>query len=584
MSEPLGDLCLVLHGHLPYVLNHGSSPHGEAWLHEAAAETYLPLLDLLTAAVASGVRPAVTIGLTPVLLEQLAHDRFRSTFPAYLAERADRARQDRRAFEQAGDALSADLADRWEQWFIATLAHFDRIDGDLPGAFAALRRDGHIQMLAGTATHAYAPLLLNDEMFRAQLTCGLASAERHLGGGGGVAFGGRRLSGLWLPECAYRPASDRWVPPVLYDNPRHRAGVEQAVAAAGLDHFFVDQHQVSDAVPLGLWVGGTFRAVNETQAYWDRARGWGSPLEPVVAASAVGKPASVGAADGPTGPRALARHPRVSEQVWSSKVGYPSAGAYLEFHRKHGEGGLRYHRVTDTSVPLSNKQPYRPADADAKVAEHAAHFVGVVRQVLAEHLYQTGRPGMVVAPFDAELFGHWWFEGPKFLSAVLKAVAASGDVRLSTAEAALAAREPEMVVRMPEGSWGEHGDHSVWMNEKTRWMWETEYRAEGHFLKLLYALPWQTNDGVRAMMTRAARQLLLMQSSDWPFVVHSGGAVDYGIKRFAGHSTRFDRMTDGAVRAARGEGPDPIEQVRSADADLHDDVFREIDLGWWLNG
>jgi 1,4-alpha-glucan branching enzyme len=568
MSDPLGDLCLVLHGHLPYVLNHGTAPHGEAWLYEAAAETYLPLLDVLASAVAAGERPAVTVGLTPVLLEQLAHDRFFIGFPAYVAERAGRARHDRQEFERAGDAHSAALADRWEQWYAATGDHFDRLGHDIPGAFARLLGDGQIQMLAGAATHAYAPLLLNDEMFRAQLACGLETTSRHLGG--------VRPTGLWLPECAYRPAAEAWVPPVLYDNPRRRPGVEQAVADAGLDHFFVDQHQVSDAVPLGLWSGGQFREVNETQAYWDRARGWGSPLEPVGAVSTLA--ASAG------GPRAyaLARHPRVSEQVWSSHVGYPAAGAYLEFHRRHGEGGLRYHRVTDTKAPLSHKQPYRPADADAKVAEHAAHFLAVVAEVLVEHRSRTGRAGVVVAPFDAELFGHWWFEGPRFLRAVIAAAAADPRVRLSTAQAAVAARRPDMVVRMPEGSWGEHGDDSVWLNDKTRWMWEVEYRAEGHFLKLLHELPWRTNDGVRATLTRAARQLLLMQASDWPFVVHSGGAVDYGIKRFAGHATRFDRMTDGAVRAARGEGPDAVEQVRVAEADLHDAVFRDIDLAWWL--
>src|SRR2546421_10730099 len=94
MSQPLGSLCLVLHGHLPYVLHHGVFPHGEAWLYEAAAETYLPLLDLLDTCAEIGVRPAITLGLTPVLLEQLGHERFRVGFIAYLQERMDRARQD----------------------------------------------------------------------------------------------------------------------------------------------------------------------------------------------------------------------------------------------------------------------------------------------------------------------------------------------------------------------------------------------------------------------------------------------------------------------------------------------------------
>src|SRR5271170_640753 len=112
MSEPVGTLCLVLHGHLPYVLNHGSYPHGEAWLYEAAAETYLPILDMIGECALLKARPALTIGLTPVLLEQLAHDRFKIGLVEYLQERIGRAREDRAGFEKSGEAHFAYLASR----------------------------------------------------------------------------------------------------------------------------------------------------------------------------------------------------------------------------------------------------------------------------------------------------------------------------------------------------------------------------------------------------------------------------------------------------------------------------------------
>src|SRR3954449_129451 len=126
MSDSLGALCIVLHGHLPYVLHHGTHPHGESWLYEAAAETYLPLLDLIGEIALHQTRPALTVGLTPVLLEQLAHERFRFGFVAYLNERAERARQDRKEFERRNDETFAALAARWEQWYA------DRL-GDLQG-------------------------------------------------------------------------------------------------------------------------------------------------------------------------------------------------------------------------------------------------------------------------------------------------------------------------------------------------------------------------------------------------------------------------------------------------------------------
>src|SRR5215217_5024940 len=143
-QDHLGCLCIVLHGHLPYVLHHGGWPHGEAWLYEAAAETYLPLLDLIGEVALHNARPALTIGLTPVLLEQLAHDRFKQGFVAYLAERADRARADRKRFESQNEPTFAALAERWAGWYEARLAHFERIHRDIPAAFAAARRAGFV--------------------------------------------------------------------------------------------------------------------------------------------------------------------------------------------------------------------------------------------------------------------------------------------------------------------------------------------------------------------------------------------------------------------------------------------------------
>src|SRR5438270_2524152 len=135
-------------------------------------------------------------------------------------------------------------------------------------------------------------------------------------------------------------------------------------------------------------------------------------------------------------------------------------------------------------------------------------------------------------------------------------------------------------MRLPEGSWGEKGNHSVWINDRNRWMWEMEYRAEGRFLKLMHELPWQTKSQVRELMERAGRQLLLLQASDWPFVIHSYGAVDYGIQRFAGHCTNFDRMTLIAEDLAAGREITPIQRVEIEEADSHDSIFSTIDLCW----
>src|SRR3954466_12482764 len=559
----LGTLCIVLHGHLPYVLHHGSYPHGEAWLYEAAAETYLPILDMIGEAALLKARPAITMGLTPILLEQLAHERFKTGFVSYLSERRDRANQDRKGFEKSNELHFAYLATRWEQWYQKWLERFELIGRDIPGEYAKRVREGHIQILTSNATHAYMPLILNDQAISAQMQAGVYTSEKRLG---------FKPRGMWLPECAYRPQWDHWMPSVLYDNPRNRPGLELFIANSGVTHFFVDTHMVTRGEPMGVMDHGNFRGIDPVQMHWDQKRGWRHPLE------------GVGVVSSPQMPKvfAYARHPRVSEQVWSGSIGYPGAGQYLEFHKKHNERGLRYWKVTDNKTDLGGKHPYYPDDIAGRVFEHAQHFCNVVRHVLGEYQFATNREGTCVASFDAELFGHWWFEGPQFLRDVILSLGNAGDVKLMTAEEALYHHPPDKAMRLPEGSWGKNGDHSVWINDRTRWMWEIEYRAENRMLKLLHELPWKTNSKVREMMERAGRELLLLQASDWPFVIDSHGAVDYGIQRFGGHATQFDRATLMAEELASGQQLSELREIELKEMDSHDSVFPEIKLDWWM--
>src|SRR5580700_5757377 len=351
MSDALGSLCVVLHGHLPYVLNHGSYPHGEAWLYEAAAETYLPILDMIGECALLKARPAITIGLTPILLEQLSHDRFKAGFPAYLNERAARAAADQKEFEKSGQLHFAYLAGQWEKWYQDRLAHFQRIKSDIPAEFASRFKDGHIQILTSNATHAYMPLMLNDQSISAQMSAGLHASQQRLG---------IKPRGMWLPECGYRPEWEHWLPSVLFDNPRSRPGLETFIANAGITHFFVDTHLITGGHPLGTFDNGNFQPVNDAQVHWDTRRGWRDVLEPVGVCSRSEPPRCF----------AFGRHPRVSEQVWSGLIGYPGNGTYLEFHKKYNERGLRYWKVTNNKAGLGDKHPYQPDDVQGKVFEH----------------------------------------------------------------------------------------------------------------------------------------------------------------------------------------------------------------------
>lgn len=568
----IGSFVLVLHGHLPYVIHHGRWPHGEVWLYEAAAETWLPMLDLVDACTSAGLRAPVTLGLTPILLEQLAHPRFKVGFPAFLGDQRERALRDADDFTAQGNTQFAWLARCWVERLDWQLQRFEDLGRDLVGAFARHWQAGTLELLGSSATHGYSPLLQQDRSIRAQLRVGLATSQRHLG---------RRPEAIWLPECGWRSGGP-WTSPVLGGGATTRLGLDQLLAEAGVRLTFVEHATLQGCRSEGVRDGGAFHKVAWSQRSWDAGRAWGSPLEAHVATS-TGQDGAVAV---------FARHPQVSEQVWSGRVGYPGDGRYLEFHKRHGDQGLRYWRVTDNRTDLGGKQPYDPPAAHEAARSHASHMVQVLRATLRGHRQRTGRQGVAVACFDAELFGHWWHEGVYWMQELLLQLqAGQADlpederVELRTASEALEAHPADKVVWLPEGSWGADGDHHVWLNPVTRWTWEVEHRAEQRLGWLLDELPHRDGTArarrIRTTLTQAARELLLLQASDWQFVIHTEGAVDYGFKRLALHAERFERLCNLAQDLAAGLRPDATQRAAVAEVQAHDDVFAHLDLSAW---
>jgi 1,4-alpha-glucan branching enzyme len=563
----IGSFCLVLHGHIPYVLRHGQWPHGEDWLYEAAAECYLPLLSVIDECAFHNASPIFTIGLTPVLLEQLAHEDFRKGLEHYLEDRIDRARQDREEFRRTGEKHYEYLAQRWMEFYSKLGEQFAELSRDIPGAFAERARRGLIQILTSCATHAYLPLLCEDSSIRAQLRAGLASSKRILG---------LPTHGVWLPECAYRGGGP-WQPPINWGGKESRIAVEHLAADEGLTHFFVEHQLIEGSRSEWSRQGDGWCKVGWDEAGKDPKRGWHSVYEPHLVNSDGSGPGRIAA---------FGRDPAVCERVWSGTIGYPADGVYLEFHKKRGRRrGLRYWKITGAQLGLGSKDPYHPDDTAGKVYEHAQHFCQFVLQRLRDYHNHTGRRGVITASFDAELFGHWWFEGPQFLRDVILTLNANPDIELHTAESTIGAYPPDKTVALPDGSWGEGGDHRVWTNDRVNWMWEVEYRCEALFGKMAFELPWQTDPQIDALLRKAGRELLLLQASDWPFMISRQQAVDYGIKRFMQHVSRFESLIDIAEKLGRDSAylgrMNEVEELEVRDAEIHDVAFPDIDLNWW---
>jgi len=563
----IGSFCLVLHGHLPYVLRHGVWPHGEDWLYEAAAETYLPILETIGHCALHGVKPKITIGLTPVLLEQLAHEHFKDGFEKYLNDRIARAEQDGREFKDLNNGHMLYLSDWWAEWFGHRLEQFQSINRDIPAAYTQHVRDGNIELLTSTATHAYLPLLYEDASIRAQLRAGLASSHRILG---------FKPRGMWLPECAYRPGG-AWNPPIGWAGKGSRIGVEHLIADETISHFFVENHLIENSNSEQVFNDGQWWKVDWDEARKFPNRGWRSVNEPHGVNS-----------DGTGLSRCnvFARDQHVCEQVWSGDIGYPADGVYLEFHKMWGrKRGLRYWKITGPKVDLGDKHLYYPENVPDKMYQHVSHFCGEVKKRLWDYHHRTGRNGVVCATFDAELFGHWWFEGPQFIRDVILSLNSDPDVDLCTTEEYLERHPVDKVVSMPEGSWGEEGDHRVWTNDKVNWMWDIEYRCEANFGKATIDLPWKTNKQIEDLLKKAARELFLLQASDWQFIITRGQAVDYGIKRFMQHVSRFETLLDLSEKLAADSDYlgklNEVERFEVQDAEIHDIIFPAIELEWW---
>ncbi len=615
----IGAFTFVLHSHLPYARLAGRWPHGEEWIHEAASETYIPLLDALYDLRDEGVPFRLTVGITPVLAEQLADPDVLDHLDEYLDDKIARAKQDvlrfrgeeevagvpreaaeegelppvdraavGAAFERARQAaLAAEddedallpppepkpwwvghkhleyLAGFYQQFYERVKDSLDRrYNRDLIGAFRRLQDEGYIEITTSAATHGYLPLLGRDSAIRGQLRAGVQSYRR---------FFGREPRGIWLPECAYRPA--------YYDaNGAVRPGLEYFLRQEGLKLFFSETHLITGGAPVGVAAGEAIGPYGEIKRrYLVPMSAKPIPAEPLTTFRAyyVSDTTAGPHADEHSGVAVIGRNNETGQRVWSADWGYPGDFDYREFHRKDGISGLQYWRVTGAKVDLGDKDFYHPDWAENKVRMHAQDFAALVERILQAQ-WDTGQGyGIISSNYDTELFGHWWFEGVEWLKQVLRLLAANPKVDLVTASEYLEAHPPQRVIHLPEGSWGAGGNHFTWDNNDTHWMWTPIHEAEQHMEWLANTYKNRYNDETyRGVLNQAARELLLLESSDWPFLVTTGQARQYAIQRFSQHLERFNELAESVERGQ----PDIVLAARLWERDR---LFPDIDYRWW---
>jgi 1,4-alpha-glucan branching enzyme len=528
-----GYLALVLHAHLPFVRHPEHDEFlEEDWFFEAITESYIPLLAMMERLVRDEVPFKLTMTVTPTLCAMLQDQLLRERYVRYLDR--SMALAEREIVRTCNDEQLRALSEFYHEHFRQSREQFFRWNGDLLGAFRSLRNVGCLDLMASAATHGLLSLLQQSpESVREQIFTGCDSYR---------AIFDADPAGFWLPECAYHP------------------GVENVLREANVRWFILDAHGLMLADPR--------------------------PRRAIYAPCFT-----------PAGPAAFARDRDSSRQVWSAAEGYPGDPAYREFYRDIGFElplehlwpgsnsalrkftGIKYHRITDRH---GEKHLYDPAVATEVANAHAAHFLDARKQQLNE-LRALDFDPVIVAPFDAELFGHWWFEGPQFLESVLRQAAhAKQDLRLTSKDYGhqnfqltsptefLAQHPTQQTVSPAASSWGENGHLGVWLDKTNSWIYPHLHSAADRMTKLAGANRSVTGGLADRVLKQLARELLLAQSSDWAFLIRTGTAKHYATKRVTEHLLRFNRLHDEFVAAQIDEG-------FLANCEWRDNIFPEID-------
>ena len=527
----IGYVALVLHAHLPFV-RHPESDYvlEEEWLYEAITETYIPLLQMFEGLIRDGVEFKLTMSMTPPLVSMLLDPLLQDRYDAHLAQLEELAEME--LDRHAHDGHMRYLAEHNAKEFKAARTFWEKCDRNLVKAFKHYLDRGNLEIITCGATHGYLPLMkMYPQAVWAQIQVACEHYEQTFD---------RPANGIWLPECAY------------YE------GVDRMLADAGLRYFLTDGHGILYARPRPRF--GTYAPIF-TEA----------------------------------GVAAFGRDHESSQQVWSSEVGYPGASEYREFYRDLGwdaeyeyikpyvmpngqrkNVGIKYHKITGKGLGLSDKQLYDPYWAKEKTAEHAANF-SYNRERQVENLHNMmQRPPIIVSPYDAELFGHWWYEGPWFIDYLFrKSWFDQGTYEMTHLADYLKAEPMQQVCRPSQSSWGYKGFHEYWLNETNAWIYPHLHKAAERMIELSKKEPEDELSG-RAL-NQAAREVLLAQSSDWAFIMRTGTMVPYAIRRTRSHLMRFNKLYEDINQGKIDSGwIEKVEAIDNIFPDINYRVYRPL--------
>ncbi len=522
--DKIAYLLLVLHAHLPFVRHPEHEDFlEEDWLYEAITETYIPLIEIFDRFLEENIDFRLTMSITPPLAFMLTDSLLQNRYLKHLDRLIELSEKEIERTKQQPE-FNRLARMYFENFRKARFTFAEKYNRNITTAFKKYQDLGKLDILTCGATHGYLPLMeTTRHSVRAQIKVAVDHYE---------SVFGRPPRGIWLPECGYNPGDDK----ILQE--------------FGIRYFFLDTHGILHGTPRPKY--GVFA--------------------PVYC---------------PSGVAAFGRDLESSKQVWSAQGGYPGDYFYREFYRDlgydldyeyvkpyiHPDGirvmtGMKYYRITGAT---DQKQPYLPDRAREKAAEHAGNFM-FNREKQVEYLYtRLGRKPLIVAPYDAELFGHWWYEGPQWLDFLVRKIACDSKlIQLTTAHDYLKENPNNQVVTPSFSSWGWKGYSEYWLEGSNDWIYRHLHQAS-HRMHELAGNFKNANGLVERALKQAARELLLAESSDWAFIMKTGTVVDYACRRVKDHILRFTRLYEEIKRGS-------IDETWLSEIESKDNIFPDIDF------
>jgi len=490
-----GYLALVLHCHLPFV-RHPEHPRflEEDWLFEAISETYLPLLRVFERVRRDGVNFRLTMSISPTLAAMLQDELLQNRYIKHVKRLIELSKEEikRTASEKKLNKLARMYLGFFEENF---KCFTDEYNCNLLTGFKLFQKEGFLELITTSATHCFLPLLqVALQGVEAQIRIAVESHVRNFGS---------VPQGIWLPECGFYP------------------GVEEILDKVGVKYFFVD----SSGILLA------------------REKPLNGVYAPLLCDNGVA---------------AFGRDPEAAETVWSSEVGYPGHSAYREFYRDIGfdlpleyledyfhEGsvrvntGIKYYAVTGRT---EDKVLYNRNEALRKADEHGEHFIDSLIRQMERLSFLMERESLFVCPYDAELFGHWWFEGPQWIESLIRKTAMVRDRIEMITPADYLQRYPDNQKSEPcFSSWGNKGYAEVWLDRSNDWIYPHLHKMTELMVDL--ARTNKEASGLRRRaLNQAARELLLSQASDWAFIMKMKRTAPYAIRRTREHIYNLTRL------------------------------------------